>query len=73
MDMDIDDVLTMRLRPLLMSRVGPYASVMRVVGSVFQRAPDIVQEFRDAIEQEGPMTLQVKKSTLIDVVCEKVK
>jgi len=66
-------VLTMRLRPLLMSRVGPYASVMRVVESVFQRAPDIVQEFRDAIEQEGPMTLQVKKSTLIDVVCEKIE
>ena len=71
--MDVDDVLTMRLRPLLMSQVGPYENVMRVVERLFQRAPDIVQEFRDAIEEEGDMTRQVKKATLVDVVCEKVR
>ena len=71
--MDVDDVLTMRLRPLLMSQVGPYENVMRVVERLFQRAPDIVQEFRDAIEEEGNMTRQVKKATLVDVVCEKVR
>ena len=66
-------MLTMRLRPLLMSRVGPYENVMRVVERLFQRAPDIVQEFRDAIEEEGDMTRQVKKATLVDVVCDKVR
>ena len=71
--MDVDDVLTMRLRPLLMSQVGPYENVMRVVERLFMRAPDIVQEFRDAIEEEGDMTRQVKKATLVDVVCDKVR
>ena len=71
--MDVDDVLTVRLRPMLMSNVGPYENVMSVVERLFQRAPDIVQEFRDAIEEEGHMTRQVKKATLVDVVCEKVR
>ena len=71
--MDIEDVLTSRLRPLLM-RVGPYANIMNVVERVFQRAPDIVQEFKDAMEdEEASLRSQlVKKSALVDVVCEKV-
>lgn len=72
--MDIEDVLTSRLRPLLM-RVGPYANIMNVVERVFQRAPDIVQEFRDAMDEEDLLrqrTQLVKKSALVDVVCEKV-
>ena len=72
--MDIEDVLTSRLRPLLM-RVGTYANIMNVVERVFQRAPDIVQEIRDAMEEEDLLrqrTQLIKKSALVDVVCEKV-
>ena len=72
--MDIEEVLTSRLRPLLM-RVGTYANIMNVVERVFQRAPDIVQEVRDAIEEDDLLrqrTQLVKKSALVDVVCEKV-
>ena len=72
--MDIEDVLTSRLRPLLM-RVGPYANIMNVVERVFQRAPDIVQEFRDAMDEEDLLrqrTQLVKKSAIVDLVCEKV-
>ena len=73
--MEIDDVLTSRLRPFLM-RVGNYDNVMNVVERVFQRAPDIVQEIRDAMDEEeiqsSIRTQIVKKSTLLDIVCDKV-
>ena len=74
--MEIDDVLTSRLRPLLM-RVGNCDNVMNVVERVFQRAPDIVKEIRDTMEEEaasGSVRTQiVRKSTLLDIVCDKVE
>lgn len=69
--MDIEDVLASRLRPLMM-RMGPYVNVLSVVERVFQRAPDIVKEFKDAMEDVYSTSQIVKKTTLVDLVCEKV-
>ena len=73
--MDVQDVET-RLRPLLMSAGGP-DKVMVVVERLFQRAPAIVQELRDAAREAedrapGGLKKSVKNSTLVDVVLEKV-
>lgn len=74
--MDVQDVET-RLRPLLMSAGGP-DKVMVVVERLFQRAPAIVQELRDTAREaedraQGGQKKSVKKSTLVDVVCEKIE
>ena len=51
--------------------LGVYSKVQLVVGRIFQRVPNLLQEIEDQVDEEGGGQL-ARKRTMIELVVEKV-
>ena len=50
---------------------GAYHNLQMIVGRIFQRVPDLVQELEDQVEEQGGGQA-ARKRNLIDAVLDKV-
>ena len=50
---------------------GPYNKVLMIVGRIFQKVPELVQEIEEQVE-EGGGGLIARKRMLVELVIEKV-
>ena len=53
-------------------RLGVYSKVQMVVGRIFQRVPNLLEELEDHVEEEGGGQ-SARKRKMIELVLEKVR
>ena len=58
-------------KELIYFLLGVYSKVHMIVGRIFQRVPDLLQELEDQVEEEGG-SQTARKRLLIELVLEKV-
>ena len=58
-------------KELIYFLLGVYSKVHMIVGRIFQRVPDLLQELEDQVEEEGG-SQTTRKRLLIELVLEKV-
>jgi len=68
--MNPDEARVDRLKKLFES-AGPYSKVLGVVERIFQRAPELVQELEEQVEEEGG-SLVSRKRRLVELIVEKI-
>lgn len=66
-----DEAILDKIRKLLES-AGVYSKVQMVIGRIFQRVPNLLQEIEDQVEEEGGGQL-ARKRTMIELVLEKIE
>ena len=58
-------------KELIYFLLGVYSKVHMIVGRIFQRVPDLLQELEDQVEEESG-SQSARKRLLIELVLEKV-